>query len=90
MMGVVNAYLGRLSKRMDQGIYREATVIGQDLLEALGRTGSLVCTTQWAIKGLNDPGACGGLPSFSLFSASWGRNRVGITCAHEPHQPPRP
>ena len=42
-MGVVNTYLGRLSKRMDQSIYREVTVIGQDLLEALGRTRSLLC-----------------------------------------------
>lgn len=34
-MGVVNTYLGRSSKRMDQSIYREATVIGQDLLRLL-------------------------------------------------------
>ena len=34
-MGVVNTYLGRWLKRRNQSIYRETTVIGQDLLRLL-------------------------------------------------------
>lgn len=69
---------------MEQSIYREATVIGQDLLRLLVGLGPSYALPSGSSRDLM-------LSPSSPFSGYWGSNHVGITCAHEPHcQLPRP